>query len=749
MTYVGTETCASCHETQWKAWAGSHHDLSMQEASAETVLGDFDDATFEHQGLTTTFSTVNRTFRVRTEGADGRLHDFEIAYCFGIYPLQQYLVRTSDGRLQALDICWDARSRQEGGQRWFHLRPNERIAPGDPLHWSGPYQNWNHMCAQCHSTGVRKGYDARSNTFSTTWAQIDVACEACHGPGSAHTAWAGSPQRTPDHPASSSMGLVVRFGEKPPPVLRLDDARGIIRRDRPRAEHAELDTCAPCHSRRTSYSEEHSPGQSLAQSFRLALLESDLYEADGQIKDEAFEYGSFLQSRMYAAGVTCSDCHDPHSLKTPGGNQTCAKCHVPSRFDTREHHRHEPGTPGSACVDCHAPTRNYMVIHARHDHSFRVPRPDLTLKVGSPNACATCHADRSIQWVVDAYKARWGSTREETHHYAEALHAARQARSDAPDLLLRLLDDPAQPAIVRATAVEAMGELGGSVASTALEHAITDADPQVRAAVARSLGAFASDNPAMHVSLLVPLLSDPVRQVRMDAAIALAATPVAQWPSGSADAMNRALSEVRAAELNNADRAEARMNLASLSLALGDPDAARQEYEAAIRLNPAFAPAYVNLADLRRAQRREPDAESILRDGLEHAPRDAALHHALGLALVRQGRIGEALPELRLAHQSAPDLSRYAYVLAVALESNGCREEAIELLRRVCLAHPSDADSLAALAVFCRDAGRLDDAIAHARQLTALRPDDVEARELVRQIQKLRLPRAPDPLQHK
>lgn len=724
--YVGGPACAECHESQAKEWKGSHHDLAMQEATESTVLGDFRDATYSYHSVTSTFFRRDGKFMVRTDGADGALHDYQIAYTYGIHPLQQYLIRFPDGRIQALNICWDTRPSGQGGQRWFHLYPNEEIRHDDILHWTGPYQNWNHMCAECHSTNVRKGYNAEKDQFATTWSEINVSCETCHGPGSNHVAWARARPARPAAGYEGALGLVVGLKEDPPPILHMDTARGILTRDRPRTDHAEVETCARCHSRRGTFSESYTPGRPLAQTHRLALLEPELYEADGQIKDEVYEYGSFLQSKMYAAGVTCTDCHNPHSLKTAGGNLTCAKCHVPETFDIPSHHRHKQGSPAAECVSCHAPTKDYMVVHARHDHSFRVPRPDLTVKLGSPNACNGCHSDQTPQWAAQAAAQWWGTKRIDTPHYGESLAAARRQEPGADDRLIRILSDPLQPAIVRASAAEHLQSIPSPASGPALKSALGDPDPQVRAAAARALQTAALQPHAL-IEMLSPLLADPVRQVRMDAARTLAELPRELFTPAQADAFRRGLAEYRDAEQANADRAESRLNLGVVALAEGDSKAAEQEYLAAIRVSPRSAAAYVNLADLYRAQGRERDAEELMQRGLQLTPRDAGLRHALGLSLVRQRRIDEALRELGRAHEFAPQSARYAYVYAVALESTGKRGEAIEILARAHAANPGDADVLAALAEFCSQAGRGDEAIAYAERLVAARPWDPQA----------------------
>ena len=337
-TYVGAAACRSCHERQYMDWLGSHHEQAMQEATAATVLGNFHDTSFTQFGITSRFYTRQGKFFVNTHGADGRLADYEIKYTFGVRPLQQYLIEFPDGRLQALSIAWDTRPAEQGGQRWFHLYPHEKIVHADPLHWTKPSQNWNFMCAECHSTNLRRNYDPEHDRFATNWSDISVACEACHGPGSRHLSWAGAPPRGPD----ATRGLTTRFEHRA--AWLPDPATGAAQRSVPLHSDAELETCAVCHARSAQLLEGYLPGRPLLDTHRPALLTAGLYQADGQMEDEVYNYGSFLQSKMHAKGVTCSDCHDPHALKLrAAGNAVCTQCHSAKRYDTASHHHHEIG----------------------------------------------------------------------------------------------------------------------------------------------------------------------------------------------------------------------------------------------------------------------------------------------------------------------------------------------------------------------------------------------------------------------
>ena len=706
----------------------------MQEANAGSVLGDFDGARFEHFGVVSSFLRREGRFVVNTEGADGALADFEIAYTFGVEPLQQYLVRFPGGRLQALGIAWDARPPRAGGQRWFHLYPDERVPPGDVLHWTQPSQNWNGRCAECHATNLRKGYDLSRDAYATTWSEIDVACEACHGPGGPHVAWAESATAAG---ASSSrggdLGLTRRFDEGEPARWILDEGTAIARRDPPRTQHPELETCAPCHARRSTL-HEGPGGEPFLDTHRPSLLEEGLYEADGQMRDEVYVWGSFLQSRMHAAGVTCSDCHDPHSLALRAeGNALCAHCHRPQAFDVPAHHHHGVDSAGARCVACHMPARTYMVIDMRHDHSFRVPRPDLSVSIGAPNACTDCHTDRSAGWARDAVAGWFPGGRSTRSHYGVALDAGRRGLAGAVPALTGVAGDPTQPAIVRATAFSLLARQGGPAPADVVRAGLADPDPVVRLG---ALDAAADLEPGPRLAALEPLLRDPLLAVRSEAARALSDVPASLWRPERRGALGDALAEYRAAQQVNADTPEAHANLALVHLALGELDAARREYETALRLAPWFVPAYVNLADLERALGRDDAGETWLRSALRVAPEAAAVHHALGLLLIRTDRRDEAVRELARAAELAPAEPRFAYTFALALQDRGEGESALGVLEDALARHPGDRELRIAAATLARDLGRGEVALRHARALLAAAPDDPAARALVAELER-------------
>jgi predicted CXXCH cytochrome family protein len=450
------------------------------------------------------------------------------------------------------------------------------------------------------------------------------------------------------------------------------------------------------------------------------------------MRDEVFNHGSFLQSKMQAKGVSCGDCHEPHSgkLRAPG-NQVCLQCHLAAKYESPRHHFHPAGSPSADCVACHAPATTYMVVDPRHDHSFRIPRPDLTVKLGVPNACTRCHADKPAEWAVEQVQKWYGKPLPGHQLFAEALHAGQTEAAGARELLRALLRNPDQPSIARASGAVLLGERLDPAGFEALRPLLTDPDPLLRSAAARGLEALP---PELKVKHLLPLLDDPVRQVRIDAARVLAAVPRETLTEPQRQAIQRGVAEYIASEQTNADRPESYLNIGLIHIDQRQFDQAEAAYRAALNLQPNFTQAAVNLADLYRIQGRDADGEKTLGQALERDPHNAAAHHALGLLLVRQQRLPEALTALAEAARLGDDNPRYGYVYAVALDGAGQGKQAIQTLEATLAKHPNDRDTLMALVAFQRDAGNRDAARNYARRLAELEPDNPEVRALLRQV---------------
>jgi predicted CXXCH cytochrome family protein len=736
-SFVGSEVCAGCHQAQARAWGSSQHKAAMQHATEQTVLGDFKDAGFDYYGVHSRFFRRDGKFLVETDGADGKLAEFEVKYTFGIDPLQQYLVEFPDGRIQALSIAWDSRPKDKGGQRWFHLYPDEEIKHDDILHWTKLNQNWNFMCAECHSTGVRKNYEAATDHFATSWAEISVGCEACHGQGSLHAAWArGRKSWWPFvKREDSGKGLLVAFDERHGVTWPIDPQSGTARRSAaPLALRKEVETCGLCHARRASFHDDWVPGQRLSQTHVVEPLTRSTYHADGQMRDveEAYNYVPFKQSRMFAAGVTCSDCHEPHSARLRlSGEGVCLQCHAADKYAGVAHRQHAGVSDPPTCISCHMPERRYMIVDTRHDHSFRVPRPDLSVKLATPNACNDCHRDKDPQWAAAAVEHWFGPNRKGLQTYGTAFHASRTEEADAAALLAAVVADRSMPAVARASALAELAPRVSRANISAARGSLADPDPMVRIGALDML----ENLPAGQVwPWVAPLLSDPVRGVRIRAASLLAAVPIASQPPPDREPFERAAAEFIDAQRANADRPEARTTLGSFLARRGQAAEAETEFKAALQLSPQYLAASINLADLYRVLNRDRDGEAVLRAAIAISPGAAAAHHALGLLLTRLKKSDAALSEFRQAAELEPDSARYAYVYAVALNTNGQADKAIEVLKEALGRHPNDPDILSGLIAFSRTAADNRSALVYAERLAAIIPDDRNLAELILQL---------------
>ncbi|MGR9073494.1 MAG: tetratricopeptide repeat protein [Gammaproteobacteria bacterium] len=734
-SYVGAQACKECHLSEFNAWQGSHHQLAMQHAEQQSVLGDFNDVTFEYNGIKSFFYQRDGQFFVRTDGPEGKLAHYPIKYTFGVSPLQQYLIEFPGGRLQALSIAWDSRAQSEGGQRWFHLYPNENIKYTDQLHWTGRYQNWNLQCAECHSTHLKKNYNAESDSYQTTFTELNVACEACHGPASQHIEWGKKTQQSDKQ--NEENGLVVQLNSRWGEAWKFSGPEAKFAERDKRANDELMNVCWSCHSRRSTLVEGTYPGLPLEMTHRPALLAQPTYYADGQQRDEDYTWGSFKQSKMFQKGVTCMDCHEPHSLSLRAeGNGLCGRCHNPKEFDTERHHYHKPDSEGGKCIDCHAPEQNYMIIDGRHDHSFRLPRPDLSLRIGSPNACIQCHENREDNWAVNAMDRWYGSSWKDRPHYGIVLDAALTQGLKALPSLLELAQDQHHPAIVRATAVTLMSPFMQPGLMEIVKKQLQDDDQLIRMA---ALGLTENLDVVNRLKLASPLLSDSIYSVRIEAARILADIAENQIPAKKLTSYRSALKDYIQSQQVNQDWPSANVNLGNLYSRQGKFEAATKAYRQALSLDPGFTAAYIGLSELFRIQKKDDEGEKVLRDGLEKVNNSADLHHSLGLLLIRKADREKALAELAAANEIAPNNVRYGYVYGVALHSMGKVQEAVDVFKAIDEQHPYDLSILNALISIHRESGDYKSALFYARKAIEVMPEEMEIKRLIYELENAKI----------
>jgi len=646
--YLGSNSCAGCHTEAYQDWQGSHHDQAMQHATVNTVKGDFNNSLFEAPGNSALFSKKVDGFYARLAGTDGQVSDHRILYTFGTEPLQQYLVAFPNGRLQQLPVAWNTLTKQ-----WFDPQPELLAQPGEWVHWSEGGKNWNSMCADCHSNNVEKNFDIASNSYSTTVAELDVSCESCHGPGRDHVETVSS---TNFNAAVDNLYISMKVGE---------DSQAVV------------DQCGRCHARRQQLTNKFEHGSSqLLDHYLPQLLTPPTYHSDGQILDEVFVYGSFVQSKMYHSGVGCVDCHQPHSVKLKAeGNQLCVGCHSSEQFDTPKHHHHgtnpsqsltttKEDLQGTQCIDCHMPGRLYMGNDYRRDHSFRIPRPDLSVAHGTPNACNDCHSKESADWAAEKVVGWFGPER--AAHFSEILTAAASQPNDSIEPLVSLLNDLSQPAIARATAASL---LTPAISLPVVERAMTSATND-QSALLRTISVQALNSSTNKVAALLDRLNDPVRAVRIAAAEGLIDVPSNRIPAPLIDALSRANEEYQTSLLVNADFPSGRMRMALDQHRRGNLDRAVEAYLAVLKIDNGYNAARMNLAQLYYGQGKLSDTEKLYRTVIEREPGASDAHYSLGLLMAEQGDYQQAALSLETAAITGNN-PRAWYNLAVLNQQSG------------------------------------------------------------------------------
>jgi predicted CXXCH cytochrome family protein len=701
--FLGDDTCKSCHDAQFKDWKGSHHDKAMKIANAVTVLGDFDNTTFKSQGITSKFYKKDGVFYVNTEGRDGQYHDYKIEYTFGVEPLQQYIVKFPDGHYQCLRTAWDTKK-----NKWFDLYPDFKVVHSEWLHWSRGGLNWNTMCADCHSTNVRKNYDVATHSYDTKYALINVSCEACHGPGKAHVA------------------AVNDLGENYKPNGDLKMTAGT-------APKALVDQCARCHSRREQYSEFYNFEGTFLDHYFPQLITNTIYHPDGQILDEVYVHGSFLQSKMYQNNVTCTDCHNPHSLKLRfEGNMLCAQCHDTKVYDTPKHHFHEVDTDGAQCINCHMTGKFYMGNDYRRDHSFRIPRPDLSLTYGTPNACTQCHTDKDDAWAWEHYKKRHGAPK--ATHFSELLAPALTGDPHGFETLLELTKDTIYPEIARASAVSAMRNYIDETAINTLISFLNDESPLVRGATVDVLNEVNSANVS---SYILPLLKDTKRSVRVKAFMAIAALDVSQIPEAYIGVYKKVEKEFNTHLESTSDFAGGRAKKALYYAKKGDTQNAIVWYEKAIAIDSLNNMMRMNLANLYYRNKQYNEAETAFQLIIKQEPEFAQTYYSYALLLAELNKTKAAITQMEQAIRYMPNNTRFYYNLSLLYDKNGDLNKAETTAAKGLSKAPNDESLLYVLAYIYQKQGNVNKAVNIAAQLVALYPNNQQYKNFYNQLHQL------------
>lgn len=698
--FLGDEACKKCHVDAFKDWEGSHHDKAMEIATDSTVLGDFNDVKFTSQGVTSHFFKKNSEFYVNTEGPDGKYHDYKIEYTFGITPLQQYIVKFPDGHYQCLRTAWDTKK-----NIWYDLYPDFKVVHSEWLHWSRGGLNWNTMCSDCHSTNVRKNYDFETHSYDTKYALINVSCEACHGPGKDHVEQA------------NKLGGEYKFTND----LKMTKAT---------SPKDLVDDCARCHMRREQVSEFYNFEGSMLDHYFPQLIVENIYHPDGQILDEDYVYGSFVQSKMYHNNVTCTDCHNPHSTKLKfEGNALCIQCHVPEKYDTPTHHRHSMNTDSSQCINCHMTGKYYMGNDFRRDHSFRIPRPDLSVKYNTPNACTQCHTDKSNEWALENFIKLYGEPKQ--NHFSDLLAPGLRGDEHGLEDLIKLASDNSYPEIARASAVRGISNYMNPNSIDDMLKFLKDDSPLVKAATLDVLGTMQTND---YINYFLPLLKDPKRSVRVKAFFAIGTLNENQVPKEYAEVYKKVKKEFEINLNVTSDFVGGRIRKADYELKKGNLVGAIKGYESALEIDNINNLVRTNLANLYYRNSQFEKAEAAFKTIIKQEPTYGETYYSYALLLAELNRTDDAIKQLLLAVKHMPNNTRSYYNLSLLYDKINDFKNAEAIAVKGLKIAPQNESLLYILAYLYSKNNQNEKAKNITKRLIELYPNNPDYRNLLNQI---------------
>lgn len=682
--YAGSAACKPCHPAEHAAWETSHHALAERRLDRNRDRTAFEPERVVRPGsIEWTVRTGASGPELVTLGADGRPGVFRPERWIGVAPLEQPVLPFPGGRWQVASLAHDP---VRGD--WFDVFGTEDRKPHEWGYWANRGLNWSSMCAGCHVTDLKKGYDPATDTYATTWLELGVGCEACHGPSRRHA-----------EEASRDRGRAPRAARRSPDLW--------------------LDTCGSCHARRVELTGKFRPGDLFVDHFRPALVdELPTYHPDGQVADENFEYTSFLLSRMHGEGVRCGNCHDPHSARLKlQGNALCLQCHQ-GKIDPAAHSHHDPAAAGGQCVNCHMPQTTYMARHPRRDHGLTIPDPLLTREWGIPNACNRCHQEKSTDWAVEAAGRMFGKKLDRpTRERARTIARARKGLGAAvPDLLQLVVSE--RSAAWRASATAILGVWSDHpLVRPALSALLLDREPLVRAAAARSLEHAGDERQDLRA-----LLADATRLVRVEAAWVLRREP---------GILGRAGEDMEAQLAWSADQPQGLLQQGILKLDRGDPGGAAALIQRALEWDPRSAPFRQALAIALEASGDVKGSIAQLEEAVKLEPRDPEYPFALGLAHAAADDARSAVLALERTCELDPHHARAWYNLGLARARLGLDQPAHEALRRAQTEDPDAPEYPYARATLHLKKEEPSAAREAAREALAIDPDYGPARELL------------------
>ncbi len=700
--FVGDQKCQSCHAKEYSLWQQSDHFKAMEPANDSTVIGDFNNASITADGVSSKFFRKDGKYFINTQGPDGLNHDYEVLYTFGFKPLQQYLVAFPGGRMQVPRVSWDVNKK-----KWFHQYAGQKIHHQDWLHWTGGGQNWNTMCASCHSTNLQKNYMADADSFHTTYSVINVSCESCHGPAKNHISFVESE--------------AYRKGERiKHSYLQPVDSPNVI----------QVNSCVPCHARKADLAANIVSSPEIMDNFIPEIPSTEFFHADGQVDDEDYIYTSFLQSKMFHRTVKCSNCHDPHSGKLVlPATLVCMQCHA-KKYESFEHTRHEAKLNQVNCVSCHMPGKFYMGNDFRHDHSFRVPRPDLSVKYGTPNACNMCHTDKKAQWASDAVVKWFGPERK--YHFADDLIPGSKGDAASESHLRRLLADTSVPAIVKATAADYLRNIPTLTALNALLQALKNPDAQVRYRALRSLPSFPYEQ---WKDAAAPMFDDKVKAVRIAAADLFLQVPVEQIPVDYRNSFSSAKQELQQYLMYQADFSVGNVMIGDFYYRLNDQMSAEKYYKRALKKDSLMNYVRFNLSSLYNSQGRNEEALKVLMEARASDASNPRVYYNLALLYVEMKDYKKAMENFGKTISLGSDDPRVYYNYGILNQQTGNFGFAEKIFQKGISLSPNDPSLNYALAYLYVQLKQYQKALVPAGVLKKTDPSNPEYQPLFRQLQ--------------
>ena len=605
--------CAECHRKEYDEWAGSDHAWAWRHTNEQLDAAAFAGQRIKAHGMELEMTRgASGEFRMR-DVATGKV--YTVGGVIGREPLVQYLLRWKDGGLQTPSAAWDVKRKE-----WFDVfrddalqqaRGGAQRQPGEWGHWTGRGMNWESQCAWCHMSGFRKNYDVAKDTFNATWQEPGITCIQCH-----------KVSATPD----------------------AEDGCLVARSDRKLTPEQHDDNCASCHARREELTGTFTVGDRFDVHFRLELPKvPGVFHPNGLQLEEDYSETSFRLHKMGRTGVTCYDCHDPHSGKVtrPTENdELCLQCHGTNKsingvLAPQVGHNRLCGGKAMPCIECHMPKMTYMGRDPRRDHALHWPDPRMSIELGVPNACLNCHQDKDDRWCMEHLEKRYKEERlgKYRHRFRAAGHAM-QGKGSVQELLAAYAAEEIPAWRATLLGLLAQFPLTPEVQAVAL-GATHDADALVRAAAAELLGGDAARK----------ALADKTRSVRIAAGWSLFPDLPANHP---------VLAEMKAAATHQADQPTGAMQLAMLAGAAGNPAQAESQYRRAVQRDPASAVARMDYAVFLAQQRRPVDALRQMLACTAAHPQNAEAQYRLGLILTELRQYRPALRAMQKALQLDP-----------------------------------------------------------------------------------------------